>query len=59
MVGASDAHAAAPRDRPVTPRELLATMSRGLGIPPGSQVQKAVGESVAWLDDAEPIDELF
>ena len=59
VVGASDAHAAAPQDRPVTPRDLLATMSRGLGISPGSQVQNAAGESVAWLDGAQPIDELF
>jgi uncharacterized protein (DUF1501 family) len=59
VVGASDANAAAPRDRPVTPRDLLATMARGLGISPGSRVQSAAGESVAWLEDAQPIDELF
>jgi uncharacterized protein (DUF1501 family) len=59
VVGASDAHAAAPRDRPVTPRDLLATMARGLWIPPGATVQNAAGESVAWLDGADPIDELF
>jgi uncharacterized protein (DUF1501 family) len=59
VVGASDAHAAAPRDRPVTPRDLVATMSRGLGISPGSKMQNAAGEPVAWLDGAESIDELF
>jgi uncharacterized protein (DUF1501 family) len=59
VVGASDSHAASPRDRPVTPRDLLATMSRGLGVLPGSHVQNAAGESVAWLEGAEPIDELF
>jgi uncharacterized protein (DUF1501 family) len=59
VVGASDAHAAAPRERPVTPVDLLATMARGLGISPGSQVRNAAGECVAWLDGAEPIHELF
>ncbi len=59
VVGASDAHAAAPGDRPVTPLDLLATMSRGLGISPGSKMQNAAGEPVAWLDGAESIDELF
>ena len=35
VIGASDAHAAAPTDRPVTPQELLATMYHSLGIPAG------------------------
>jgi uncharacterized protein (DUF1501 family) len=59
VVGASDANAASPTDRPVTPRDLLATMARGVGISPGSHVQSAAGESVAWLKGAQPIDELF
>ena|SRR5947209_1361434 len=59
VVGASDAHAAAPQDRPVTPKALLVTMSRGLGIPPESHVQNGAGETVAWLDGEQPIDELF
>jgi hypothetical protein len=32
VIGASDAHAAEPIDRPVTPPELLATIYRGLGV---------------------------
>ena len=34
VVGASDAHAGAPADRPVTPSDLLATMYHRLGIDP-------------------------
>ena len=33
VLGASDAHASAPADRPVTPQELLATMYHSLGMP--------------------------
>ena len=36
VIGASDAHAAGPADRPVAPQELLATMYHGLGIDPMS-----------------------
>lgn len=32
VIGSSDAQAAAPETRPVTPQELLATMSRSLGL---------------------------
>jgi uncharacterized protein (DUF1501 family) len=59
VIGASDAHAASPAERPVTPQELLATMYRSLGISPDRYLQNARGESVRPVDDACPIEELF
>jgi hypothetical protein len=58
VIGASDAHAAAPADRPVTPQELLATIYRGLGIAPGELLQTPAGETYPIVD-ASPIEELF
>jgi hypothetical protein len=59
VIGASDTHAAAPADRPVTPQELLATMYRSLGILPGESVPNASDHPLALLDGANPIEELF
>ena len=59
MVGASDRHAEAPASRPVSPQELLATMYHSLGISPDQYLQTAVGESLALVEDARPIAELF
>jgi hypothetical protein len=58
VIGASDAHASAPADRPVTPQELLATMYRGLGIAPGQFLQTPTGETYPIVD-AIPIEELL
>lgn len=43
VVGASDAHASAPADRPVSPPELLATVYRSLGIDPSTPLVSADG----------------
>jgi uncharacterized protein (DUF1501 family) len=59
VVGASDHHAEAPAQRPVSPQELLATMYHSLGISPDQYLQSAGGESFALVDDARPIAELF
>jgi hypothetical protein len=50
VIGASDAHASAPVDRPVTPQELLATMYHSLRIPV---------ESIPLAYRPEPIRELL
>lgn len=50
VVGASDGHAAAPADRPVTPPELIATIGRSLGLDPAGPLAAT---------DARPIGELF
>jgi hypothetical protein len=59
VVGASDANGSTPVDRPVTPQELLATMYRSLGISQGGVVQDSSEKSLAVLDGAEAIEELF
>ena len=59
VVGASDAHAAAPADRPVTPRDLLATIYHSLGIEPRQSLSGPDGESYPLVEDGEVIRELF
>ncbi len=58
-LGASDAHAAYPADRPVTPQELLATIDRFLGIDRARDLECPDGQSVALVPHAEPIWELL
>jgi uncharacterized protein (DUF1501 family) len=59
VIGASDAHASAPADRPVDPRELVATMAHCLGISPGQDVVACERGLMSLLDDAQPIREVF
>lgn len=58
VIGTSDAHASAPASRPVTPPELFATMSRGLGLPLDRFLETPAGETYP-LVEAGPIEELF
>jgi hypothetical protein len=58
VIGSSDRIAAEPRDRPVTPPEVAATMYRSLGIEPRLTLESADGRLMT-LADAAPIDELF
>jgi uncharacterized protein (DUF1501 family) len=59
VVGSSDAHGAAPADRPVTLPDLRATIYQSLGIDSAQYLTRLDGESRAILEDAEPIRELF
>jgi hypothetical protein len=59
VVGASDAHAAAPADRPVTPRDLLATMYHSLGIEARQSINRPDGELYTLVEDGAVIHELF
>ncbi len=59
VIGSSDAHAAAPADRPVTLPEILATIYQTLGIDASQYLTGPDGESRTILEDAEPIRELF
>jgi len=59
VVGASDADAGAPADRPVTPQDLLATIYHSLGIDGKQYLTSPDGESRALVEDGEPIRELF
>jgi Protein of unknown function (DUF1501) len=59
VVGASDARAASPSDRPVTPRDLLATIYHSLGIDPTQSFSRPDGESYVLVEDGAEIRELF
>ncbi len=58
VLGASDAHAAEPADRPVHASELVATVYHALGIDPATTIPGPDGRPVR-LVDAEPMQELF
>ena len=60
MVGASDDIAAAPKDRPVTPAQVAATVYQGLGIDLSIELPGAQGRPIPLVDrGVEPIQELF
>jgi uncharacterized protein (DUF1501 family) len=58
VVGASDATGSEPKDRPVTPAEIAATVYHGLGIDLKTRLLGPDGRSLP-LTEAEPIAELF
>jgi uncharacterized protein (DUF1501 family) len=58
VIGSSDAMAAEPKDRPISPQEVAASIYYGLGIDPKTQLVGPDGQSIP-LADAEPICELF
>jgi uncharacterized protein (DUF1501 family) len=58
VVGSSDRTASEPRDRPVTPAEVAATVYRGLGLDPHTPLGGPDGRPLP-LADAEPVHELF
>ena len=60
VVGASDDHAAFPKDRPVSPPELAATVYQALGIKLDQELPGAQGRPIFAVDSGtEPIHELF
>ena len=56
VIGSSDAIGGEPRDRPVHPGELAATIYKGLGIPLGTQLRPGLA---VVEPGAQPIAELF
>jgi uncharacterized protein (DUF1501 family) len=58
VVGSSDAVAGEPKDRPVTPQELVATIYHALGIRPDTTIPGPDGKPVRVID-AAPVRELF
>jgi uncharacterized protein (DUF1501 family) len=58
VVGSSDRTASEPKDRPVTPAEVAATVYRGLGIDPATRMPGPDGNPVP-LAEAAPVGELF
>jgi len=57
VIGSSDALGGEPKDRPISPQEVAASIYHGLGIDPKIRMQ-AENQSFP-LADAEPIAELF
>src|SRR5256886_11377403 len=60
VVGSSDEIGGAPKDRPVTPGMIAATVYKGLGIDLGVELPGAQGRPIPLVDrGVEPIRELF
>ncbi len=60
VVGSSDTIAAAPRDRPVMPAHIAATVYKSLGMPIDMELHTPQGRVVRLVDHGfEPINELF
>ena len=58
VIGTSDATGAEPKDRPVTPQELVATIFHALGVPPTATIPGPAGDPVA-VYPGTPVIELF
>jgi hypothetical protein len=59
VVGASDARAAYPKSRPITPGDFFATVLHALGIDPRLQFKDPTGRPVYMIEDGTPIEELI
>jgi hypothetical protein len=60
VVGSSDEIAAAPKDRPVSPAEITATVYQGLGLSLDTELSGPEGQPLRLVDQGvEPIHELF
>ena len=60
VVGVSDESAGVPKDRPVTPPEVVATVYHGLGIDLETELEGPQGRPIPVVDyNVHPIHELF
>ncbi|MBX3414357.1 MAG: DUF1501 domain-containing protein [Pirellulales bacterium] len=59
VVGATNSKAEYPTERPLTPKDLLATIYRHLGIDPHAALSDYSGRPVHILSEGEPIAELL
>jgi Protein of unknown function (DUF1501) len=59
VLGRSDAHAAYPADRPVSPLDLLASIYHSLGIDSARYLARRDGQPFALVERGQPIRELF
>jgi uncharacterized protein (DUF1501 family) len=59
VVGATNSKGEYPKERPLTPQDLLATIYRHLGIDAKEQFRDLSGRPVSILGDGEPIRELI
>jgi len=58
VIGSSDTLGAEPKDRPISPPEVAASIYYGLGIDPKTQIAGSNHQSIS-LADSDPIAELF
>jgi hypothetical protein len=58
VVGASDPHGVEPKDRPVTPQQLVATIFHALGVPQTATIPGPDGSPVE-VYPGQPVTELF
>src|SRR5262245_23838010 len=58
VIGSSDRNGAEPRDRPVTPAEVAATVYKGMGIDLNARLPGPENRPMPIIE-AEPVDELF
>ena len=58
VVGSTDSKGGHPKDRPLSPQDLLATMYRHLGIDPKHEFKDLGGRPIPILNSGEPIREL-
>ena len=59
VVGETNARAERPKDRPLMPSDLLATIYHQLGVDPSLTFKDHTGRPIAILDDGKPIHELL
>ena len=59
VYGASDAHAAYVRDRPVSPADVCATVYQALGIDPDSTVPDRGGRPVSVCQNGSPVTDIL
>jgi hypothetical protein len=59
VVGATNSKGEHPKERPLTPRDLLATMYRHLGIDYRQELKDFTGRPIPILGEGEPIRELI
>jgi uncharacterized protein (DUF1501 family) len=59
VIGSTDSKGGYPKDRPLSPQDLLATIYRHLGIDCRHEYKDHSGRSIPILSDGEPIRELM
>jgi hypothetical protein len=59
VVGSTNAKAERPKDRPLKPGDLLATIYHQLGMDPQESFKDHTGRPIPMLDEGKPIDELM
>jgi hypothetical protein len=59
VVGSTDSKGAYPKDRPLSPKDLLATMYRHLGVDYKHEFKDHSGRPIPILNEGDPINELL